>query len=418
MKLRFLCLALAILLLLCVVISCQKEPEPTLIDAEYQIVHTADDPYAEAAAYSLCSAIRRVIGERLTVTTTKVFAPETAGGKVIYVGNPPHMEELPALDENAFSVSMSEQGILIRGENPLALYLATEAIAKAWGTEEYGLIAEGALQISEAICEKLNTLTPGAETVISVMSQNVRCANDGNGNDIADRKVRLQQLVTDYDPDLLGTQEVTAKWMEIFEEYFGADYGMVGCSRDGANAKSGEWNTILYKKARFDLLESGTFWLTDTPNEASMTEGALCRRICTWAILKDKLTEQEVLFCNTHLDHSNDTVRDDQAKYLMQFINSHNGQYPVFLTGDFNTTYGKAPYKTVTATLADAHRVTDLDISTVKGTFHAYSTPKNEIDFCFFDSKKAEVKVYRILSETYNGFVSDHYGVIGYFQLK
>ncbi|MBR3862117.1 MAG: endonuclease/exonuclease/phosphatase family protein, partial [Clostridia bacterium] len=254
--------------------------------------------------------------------------------------------------------------------------------------------------------------------VISVMSQNIRCVDDPNGNHVADRKVRFKQLMEEYQPDLLGTQETTAEWNAIFEEYFGEEYDMIGCSRDGEDATSGEWNTILYKKARFDLVDSGTFWLTATPHKPSFTGEALFRRICTWAILTDKLTGEDIFFANTHLDHSTDNVRDKQANYLMENLAPYMSEYPTFLTGDFNTGNKNAPYKTITNKLNDAHKTAEVDVSTVDGTFHDYgSMSPTEIDFCFHNAM-TEAIAYRILSERYEGYVSDHYGLITYFTVK
>jgi len=418
MRIRLFCLVLVLMLMLPMVVGCKGSPKELTVDATYQIVYDERNVYASAAANLLCGALRKVLGERLDVVPANQFDPEE-GGNAIYVGDTVHVTELPAIGENGFLVSLIKGGIVIRGADPMALYLAVETITAHWGVVEgYGTANEEGLPISKQICQRLNNLEIGRNEMLSVMSQNVRCADDGGKNDIDDRRPRLEQLIADYSPDLLGTQEVTKRWMGIFEESFGEEYGMIGCSRDGVTASSGEWNTILYKKERFDLIQSGTFWLTDTPDQPSMTEDALCRRICTWAILRDKLTDREVMFCNTHLDHSNDTVRDAQAKILMDFIDDYVAQYPVFLTGDFNTTYGKAPYLTVTKTLVDSHKQAEVDISEVKGTFHDYGKPGNEIDFCFYTGLKADPVAYRILSDDYDGFVSDHYGVISYFRYK
>ena len=416
---RICALLLALLMLVPLAAGCKKETEneKLTVDTTYQIAYVGEDAYASLAATRLCAGLRELLGERLPVVKEKDLDAQVAEGRVIYVGAPAGMTDLPAM-QGAFEVLSRKDGIVIRAQSPMLLYMAAVQIAKVWPTAGYGLTEEGTLTVDEAVCKKLNALDIGASRTISVMSQNVRCADDGGKNDIADRKVRLKQLVEDYSPDLLGTQEVTKTWMGIFEDYFGQTYGMVGCSRDGVNATSGEWNTILYKKERFDLVESGTFWLTDTPDTPSMTEDALCRRICTWAILKDKQTDKEILFCNTHLDHSNDTVRGQQAELLMQFIDKYAGEYPIFLTGDFNTAPGKAPYNTVVKTLTDSHKRAEVELSEVKGTFHGYATPKNEIDFCFYDLNHADAVSYRILSDDYDGFVSDHYGVIGNFVLK
>ena len=389
----------------------------TYIDGSYQIVYAKDDPYAEKAAFLLCATLRTLIGERLTVLSDDGYDPEEAEGGVICVGDTALVAP-PALDGRDYVFASTADGILLHAKDPLSLYLAAYRITDRLETAGGATVTENGLLVDRTLCNQLNALSLGRDEMISVMSQNVRCADDGGKNDIDDRSPRLEQLIADYSPDLLGTQEVTKRWMGIFEESFGTEYGMVGCSRDGVTASSGEWNTILYKKSRFDLISSDTFWLTDTPDIPSMTDDALCRRICTWAILKDKIADREILFCNTHLDHSNDTVRDAQAKILMDFIDDHVGRYPIFLTGDFNTTYGKAPYLTVTKTLQDSHKQAEVDVSEVKGTFHDYGKPGNEIDFCFYTGHKADPVSYRILSDDYDGFVSDHYGVIAHFQYK
>ena len=413
MRCRICCLLLTLVLLIPMAVGCQKH----VIDGEYQIVYADDDLYAPFAAKELAKRLGSVLDKTPAVISATRYDAETATGKTVFVGDTGLVSDLDELGERSFLVELADEGIVIRGKDPLTLFLACKTVGESWVTEEYGL-SDGELMLNQKICKKLNDLTVSTDTMLSVMSQNVRCVDDGIGKNIADRKVRLKQLIADYSPDLLGTQEVTKKWMDIFEEYFGAEYGMVGCSRDGENAQSGEWNTILYKKARFDLVDSGTFWLTDTPDTVSAVEGAKCNRICTWAILKDKVADIEILFCNTHLDHSDDTVRGAQATYLMNFIKRYEGQYPIFLTGDFNTTAGKKPYTTVTATLADTHKKAEADASEVKGTFHDYLKPTHEIDFCFFDDDKAKAVAYRIQSDDYKGFVSDHYGVIGYFQYK
>lgn len=416
-RIRLCALFLAVLMLLPLTVGCKKEEKPVVVDASYKIVYRKDDVYASRAAMSLCGAMGKVLEERPEVLSEKEYDAASEGG-AIYIGVVP--EGATPLADKDFSVELLDGDIVIQGADSLRLYLAVERIAEVWLTEDCGVDAEGALTVSGAICTRLSKLDVGAGRLISVMSQNIRCGEDGNGNNIDDRKGRFVKLMNEYSPDLLGTQEATSKWMGIFKAELGKEYGIVGCSRDGENATSGEWNAILYKKSRFELRESGTFWLTDTPNVPSFTvEGASHRRICTWAILYDKVTEQEILFCNTHLDHQSDEIRVKQTEYLMSFMNQYAGKYPIFLTGDFNAAVGSGPYNKVVGKLSDCHKKAELDLSDVKGTFHGYSsTPKSEIDFCFFDKSKADAVTFRIQSEWYSGYVSDHYGVIGNFILK
>ena len=148
---------------------------------------------------------------------------------------------------------------------------------------------------------------------------------------------------------------------------------------------------------------------------ATKVEGALCLRICTWALLKDKNTGEIILFANTHLDHSNDEVRSAQMDILMDYLADRIGAYPFYLTGDFNCEVNSIPYETVTARLQDSHKTAWEDLSTAVNTYHAYTVEgKSEIDFIFHNDRTTPVQ-YEIISKDYDGFVSDHYGVIADF---
>ena len=366
MGLRIGCLLLTVILLLPMMVGCGAGGKG-YTGTEYQVVYDDADIYAYLGAKSLSNAAKRVLGNTVDVISSARFDPETHIKATIFVGDVGLVEDLPELGDKNFAVDHTKAGAVIRAKDQLTLYLACNAIAKSWVTEEYGLVGEGELAMNKKICQRLSELSVGSDTMISVMTQNVRCNGDGIGKTVDDRKVRLKQLVEDYSPDLLGTQEVTRKWAGILEEYFGHTYGMVGCSRDGETATTGEWNMILYKKERFDLVDSGTFWLTDTPDVPSKLDNIIYNRICTWAILLDKLTNTEVLFCNTHLDHKSDEARATEATYLMNFIKQYVGRYPVFLTGDFQvcqTVYtpdhGTAQKRYTTQSCGTAGQIFDL----------------------------------------------------------
>ena len=255
---------------------------------------------------------------------------------------------------------------------------------------------------------------------IVIMSQNVRCGDDGNGNDIVDRAPRLKKLIEKYSPDIIGTQETTPTWNKYFRDTFKKTYGMVGKNRDGETATWGEWGTILYKLDRFELLDSDDFWLTDTPTEVSKISGSWCNRICTWALLKDKVTGKTFVFANTHLDVGSESVRVKQFEYLLKGLADLMEQYPVFLTGDFNTTPTSPVYAEAITKFADPYNSAKENRSTVNYTYHAYGTlaPGSLIDFCFYNKNKADAFWYKIADDDFGGYVSDHYGVVGEFLLK
>ena len=259
-----------------------------------------------------------------------------------------------------------------------------------------------------------------------ILSQNVRYADDPEGT-IAQRAKRFALLVEEHSPDLMGLQEAThGSWTTPLAQL--SDYDLIGCSRNGENATSGEWSPILYKKERFELVDSGTFWLTNTPNVASKVSGAGNNRICTWAYLFDKITGQKIIMANTHLDHQNEDVRVAQAEYLNMHLNEIIKAHPaasVYFTGDFNCKRDSAPYNEFAAIYSEARLVAKKDASTIQATYTNYGKSSgHEIDFCFYKGSDV-VTEYQIITTLYKaegdntqGYVSDHFGVKVTFELS
>lgn len=272
---------------------------------------------------------------------------------------------------------------------------------------------------SAATSSKDSTLTNASPNIV-ILSQNVRCGDDGNGNDIADRAPRLKKLIDKYKPDIIGTQESTGAWNKYYNENFKGTYAAFGKNRDGDTAAGGEWGTILYRKDRFELVKGGNFWLSDTPKKVSKLSGSQCNRICTWVLLKDKVTGKTFVMANTHLDLASDTIRTKQLDILFNELSDLMSQYPMFLTGDFNTTPNSSTYEAAVSKLADPYKSAKENKSTVDYTYHAYGTlaPGSLIDFCFYNKNKVDALWCKIVNDDFGGYVSDHYGVVCEFLLK
>ena len=267
--------------------------------------------------------------------------------------------------------------------------------------------------------------TTGLDLNLKILSQNVRCNDDEGGNTVLQRTTRLKGLIDEYQPDIIGTQETTFEWRRYLRTL--KDYAFVGSSRNGHNSSTGEWSAIMYKKDRFVMLDSDTFWLTDTPDEVGSVENSLCRRICTWVELFDRYTGETFIMANTHLDHSTDTVRRTQAAYLIGNLKKRLGDrynsHTIYLTGDFNCKPETSPYEAIIrGGFADSRDAAAEDVSVVSGSYHAYGQKESEIDFCFFKGEETVLR-YEIISKNYisegesePGFVSDHYGVMATFK--
>lgn len=149
------------------------------------------------------------------------------------------------------------------------------------------------------------------------------------------RKENVIRMLKFYDLDLIGFQEVLLSQLNYLKTNL-QDYDVVGVGRkDGVD--KGEFVPIFYRKDRFKKIESGTFWLSETPDKVSRGWDANLERIVTWAILKDQKRQREFLILNTHFDHRGKVARLQSAKLLKSKIVGIAKGRPVILTGDFNS---------------------------------------------------------------------------------
>ena len=175
--------------------------------------------------------------------------------------------------------------------------------------------------------------------VLKVMSFNVQTEN-GTSVDFALRAEMLRDLLDDRQPDSIGMQEVTVNWIKWMDSVsFNDSYAGVGEGR----TPGGEASSIYYRKDKFELVATGTFWLSETPDVVgSALPNANYPRICTWAHLRDKVTGFEYIHVNTHLDHNGNnsssdgkSIRTNQIRIMLEYLQKLP-DVPMVLTGDFN----------------------------------------------------------------------------------
>jgi endonuclease/exonuclease/phosphatase family metal-dependent hydrolase len=177
----------------------------------------------------------------------------------------------------------------------------------------------------------------GGITKLSVMSFNIRfgTANDGKNNWHL-RRPLVSQLLRHYFCDIVSLQEALHFQLnEILNDL--PSLGVSGVGREDGNTR-GEHTAILYNKARFELLESATFWFSETPDIAGSRHwGNSVPRICTWALLKDLFKNTAFYVYNVHLDHKSSYSRQKSSELLIRKICNRKLDAPVIVTGDFNT---------------------------------------------------------------------------------
>lgn len=247
--------------------------------------------------------------------------------------------------------------------------------------------------------KKASVSVSGVKTVKPSAALDTMTFNVKVGDQTPDRKVRVGKVIYTYLPDVIGIQEADSSWLAYFENFFGSYYTMVGDAREPEN--KGERTMIFVAKSRLSVLESGTRWLTDTPEEVSKLPDAAYYRIYTWAKLQDAVTEQQILHINTHLDTSSESVRNREVNYLLDFLSDHE-DLPILLTGDLN-----ADRTSTTIQMLQKAGLTSTD------TMWQGKNELPTIDWLFVSADCASVSYYRVCNERVNGYYpSDHYPVL------
>ena len=247
---------------------------------------------------------------------------------------------------------------------------------------------------------------------LKVMSYNIRMgsANDGT-NSWVYRCGGTIEMLEDQMPDVFGVQEALKDQLDFIKE-FADNYKWVGVGRDDGK-KAGEYMAIFWNKKTMKLIDWGTFWLSETPNEPSMGWDAACMRTATWALMKDKRTGKRFYFVNTHLDHVGVEARKNGLKLIVDSIAEINPEgYPMVLTGDFNIKPTAAELKDLDSRMKSARKFASKTDS--HATFNNWGKAKADeiIDYIYYSSFSSCLEYQTVTKKYYDRkFISDHYPI-------
>ncbi len=264
------------------------------------------------------------------------------------------------------------------------------------------LLICGSLLTGQSIAQK--------NTPIHVATYNIRynTARD-SANAWPNRKERVKSLIRYHRFDLFGVQEALRGQLNDLGEM--TEFAFVGKGRDDGK-EAGEHSAIFYRKDRFKLLQTGDFWLSETPDKPGKGwDATCCNRICSWAKLQDLTTRNTFFFFSVHFDHQGVEARRQSGKLMVQKIAEIAKNEPVICVGDLNSLPETEQVQTMQTLLNDAYRVTAMPPYGPVGTFNAFkfdAPMRDRIDYIFV-SKKATVLDYAVLTDSQDQrYPSDH----------
>lgn len=241
------------------------------------------------------------------------------------------------------------------------------------------------------------------------------------------RKKPISELIINHDIDLLGLQEPFYEQTIDLEKML-PDYLWYGIGLEDAD-KKGPMNIIFYKKNKFDVLDKGFFYLSQTPDIPSKCWGARFNRGVVWLKLVEKEQKATFYFFNTHFDYHSRIARDESSQFLVKQINQIANDFPLILLGDFNffpdlggyDTYKLLTYKDDKQWLFNAQNVSSTPHMGPVGSWSGFKEagqPGIKPDFIFVNNK-VRVLSHRILADTDKGkFLSDHLPLISDIEIQ
>ena len=222
------------------------------------------------------------------------------------------------------------------------------------------------------------------------------------------RRALVVERIRAFDPDLLALQECEDGPQAQYVKSALPDYAFIGYRREGGGSTAAEMAPVLYKRAAFEQVAAGRFWLSETPDAVgSKSWGAMFARTLTWVQLRPRGSADTMIFASTHFDLIPGAI-EAAARLVADWATEVARQAPVIICGDFNAGKGSTAYATLTrGALRDAAPLAR------EGTFHEYgrATPRKSIDWVLVSGGLVVVSTGIDTYERDGLYPSDHFPV-------
>lgn len=256
-----------------------------------------------------------------------------------------------------------------------------------------------------------------------VMTYNIRYKNSIDSiNSWEFRKDNVASLIKYHQADIIGVQEA---FLTQIHDLVDRLPGYKWCGVARVTGPSAEYAAIFYRADKYRLIDSGTFWFSETPYiKETKSWDAMYPRVASWCKFRELKTGVVFYHFNTHLDHVGEIARQHSAEILNQQIDSIAKKMPVLLTGDFNSVPTSVSYKKIIdhASLKDALIITKTPHYGPENTSSGFTVSarpiRGRIDYVFVNDKVEVLQHVTITDQTEGRYYSDHLPVLTVLNIK
>lgn len=254
---------------------------------------------------------------------------------------------------------------------------------------------------------------------VKMISFNIRYNGDANEDGQyawVYRAPSVLQMIKQEQPDVMGVQEALLDQLSAIDHKFAGKYRRVGVGRDNGLTR-GEHMAIYYNRESVELLGYYTRWLSQHPTRVSMGWDAACMRTVTIAHFRQRATDKEFWYFNTHLDHVGKVARKESIKLINKTVSSMvSSGTAVIVGGDMNQGMESPIFNPLYTSGFKMARLV-APISDTKASFNAFGKMEPATIDHFF-VRDVTLEKFITLDDDYGiKYISDHYPIEIIFSL-
>jgi len=244
-------------------------------------------------------------------------------------------------------------------------------------------------------------------TTFKVMTFNIRGSLfEMDGDNIWENRADLNlATIKKYDPDIIGFQEFQSGNHKFYDEHLTGYAYELGLKTIDKGAFYHQ-TPIFWKPNRFELVDTDSFFLSETPSEWSLSWDSSLVRGAMWVILRDKDTGIEFMHMNTHLDHIGEEARVEGSKLIVQKIEACADGRPLIVTADFNSRAWAIPEDQIPSELIEHLKEHPPSPA---GTVHSVYTEAGFRDSYLESGNEEDAD-----TNTFHGFKGHEFAKLGY----